>query len=67
VRGQEVTTLVSEPLPAGTYRRQWDAARLPSGTYFYRLFAVPRDIVPANGRNGRAMYFTETKKLILLR
>ncbi|MDZ7406155.1 MAG: T9SS type A sorting domain-containing protein, partial [candidate division KSB1 bacterium] len=50
--GREVSTLVSEELAAGTYVRQWEAAGLPSGVYFYRL---------------QAGSFTETKKLILLR
>ncbi|MBS4035826.1 MAG: T9SS type A sorting domain-containing protein [Ignavibacterium sp.] len=50
--GREVSILVSEELPRGTYSRQWDAAGLPSGVYFYRL---------------QAGLFTETKKLLLLR
>ena len=50
--GREISTLVSEQLFAGTYSRQWDAAGLPSGVYFYRL---------------RAGLFIETKKLVLLR
>jgi hypothetical protein len=50
--GKEVSTLLSEELPAGKYRRQWSAAGLPSGIYFYRL---------------QTGFFTETKKLILLK
>jgi len=50
--GQEVATLVNEELPAGNYRRQWNASNLSSGVYFYRL------------QSGS---FMETKKLILLR
>jgi len=50
--GQEVATLVSEELGAGTYARQWNAARSASGVYFYRL---------------QAGEFTETKKLVLLK
>jgi len=37
--GREVSTLVSEELSGGTYTRQWNAAALPSGVYFYRLVA----------------------------
>jgi hypothetical protein len=50
--GKVVAILVSEELSAGTYSKQWDAAGLPSGVYFYRL---------------RAGLFTETKKLILFK
>jgi hypothetical protein len=37
--GREVAVLVNEDQLAGTYRAMWDAARLPSGVYFYRLTA----------------------------
>jgi hypothetical protein len=35
--GQEVATLCSEELPAGSYTRNWDGTRFPSGLYFYGL------------------------------
>jgi hypothetical protein len=50
--GREVATIVSEEMSAGSYSRQWNAANMTSGIYFYRL---------------QAGSFTETKKLILLR
>ncbi len=50
--GREITTLLSEELPAGNHTRQWNANREPSGIYLYRL---------------QAGSFTETKKLILLK
>jgi hypothetical protein len=50
--GREVSTLISEEMPAGTYTRQWNAGRLASGMYFYRL---------------QAETFSETRKLVLLR
>lgn len=50
--GREVATLVNEKLPAGTYKKEWNAAGFPSGVYFYRL---------------QAGSFTDTKKLVLLR
>jgi hypothetical protein len=37
--GEEVVTLVKEELSAGTYRIDWDASKVPSGVYFYRLVA----------------------------
>jgi photosystem II stability/assembly factor-like uncharacterized protein len=50
--GREVSTIVSEELPAGNHSRQWNAVNISSGIYFYRL---------------QAGSFTETKKLVLLR
>jgi Secretion system C-terminal sorting domain len=35
--GREVATLVDESKPAGTYTVQFDASRLASGAYCYRL------------------------------
>ena len=37
--GREVATLVSEEMSAGSYSRQWNAATMSSGIYFYRLQA----------------------------
>lgn len=37
VRGRLIQTLVDEERPAGTHEVSWDAARLSSGTYLYRL------------------------------
>jgi hypothetical protein len=48
--GREVAMLLAEELAGGTYSRQWNAAGLPSGVYFYRL---------------QAGSFIETKRLIL--
>ncbi len=52
VLGKEVASIVSEILSAGNYSRQWNAAGMPSGVYFYRL---------------QAGSYIETKKLVLLR
>lgn len=52
VLGREITTLVNEEKPAGTYEVKFNAINLPSGIYFYRL------------QVGK---FFETKKMILLR
>jgi len=35
--GQRVSLLEDRKLPAGDYRQEWNAATLPSGTYFCRL------------------------------
>jgi hypothetical protein len=50
--GREVSTIIAGELPAGNYTRQWNAANMSSGVYFYRL---------------QAGTFGETKKLMLLR
>jgi len=50
--GREVSNLISEELPAGTYSRQWNAENRATGVYFYRL---------------RSGLFTQTKKLVLLK
>ena len=68
--GREVTIIFSGEMSAGSYTKQWNANGMPSGVYFYRLSVVPsarRDLVPTEGRNGQSGYFTETKKLVLLR
>lgn len=50
--GRDVATIVDEVKPAGLYSVTFDASKLPSGVYFYRL---------------KAGLFAETKKLVLLR
>ena len=50
--GREVATLVNEERRAGSYSVTWDAANVPSGTYFCRL---------------KAGSFEETKKIILMK
>jgi hypothetical protein len=50
--GREVAALVNERKDAGTYSVQWNAAGMPSGTYFYRL---------------RAGALNETKKLSVVK
>jgi hypothetical protein len=58
--GREVAVIVSEELPAGNYKRQWNAQNLSSGIYFYRLQARQTS-------SGQAGTFTQTKKLLLLK
>lgn len=50
--GREVATLVTEELSAGNHLHEWNAEKMTSGIYFYRL------------QTGT---FTETKKLILMK
>jgi len=50
--GEVVSTIVKEYLPAGTYKANFDASKLASGVYFYRLVAGS---------------FVETKRMLLLK
>jgi hypothetical protein len=52
ILGEEVTTLVSDRLPAGSYSYEWDASSLASGIYLYRL---------------QAEGFIQTRKMILMK
>ncbi|MBK9097162.1 MAG: T9SS type A sorting domain-containing protein [bacterium] len=52
VLGNEVSTLVDEYLPAGSYETEFNADGLSSGIYFYKL---------------QAGSFVETKKMILIK
>jgi hypothetical protein len=52
ILGSEIETLVNEEKPAGNYEVEFDATRLPSGIYFYRL---------------QAGNFVGTKKMVLMK
>ena len=50
--GNEVAVLIYEPKSPGSYEVEWNASRLPSGVYFYRL---------------QAGTYIETKKMTLIK
>ena len=52
ILGEEVATLVSDKLSAGSYTYDWDASNVASGVYLYRL---------------EAEGYVETRKMVLLR
>jgi hypothetical protein len=52
ILGEEVATLVSDRLSAGSYSYDWDASNLASGVYLYRL---------------QAGEYIETRKMVLMR
>jgi hypothetical protein len=58
--GERVGLLVSEHQLGGTHSAQFDAARLASGTYVYRLLALP------NG-DAQAKPLIETRRMVLLK
>lgn len=52
ILGEQIATLVSQNVSAGTHQAEWNAESVSSGVYFYRL------------QTGS---FTQTRKLLLLR
>jgi hypothetical protein len=60
ILGQVVRTLVDEERPAGVHNVRFDAGRLASGVYFYRLRARQTDGGPAGD-------FVQAKKMLVLR
>jgi len=52
VLGNEITTLVNEEKPAGSYEVEFDGAVLPSGIYYYQL---------------RAGSYIETRKMVYIK
>lgn len=60
ILGEEVCTLVSAYLPAGSYQYDWKAAEQASGVYFYHFAAKI-------SRAGGGTVFRETRKMVLLR
>jgi Secretion system C-terminal sorting domain len=52
VLGNEITTLINEEKPTGSYEVEFKATGLPSGVYLYRL---------------RAGKYIETKKMLLIK
>jgi len=52
ILGKEVATLVNESLQPGTYETTFDAGKLTSGVYFYRL---------------QADRYTETKRMLMIK
>jgi hypothetical protein len=56
--GREVTRLVDQTQSASRYTVQWDASKLSSGVYFYRI--------DARGQDG-SKDFTSVRKLMLMK
>ncbi len=58
VLGREAAALVNEEKQAGNYKIDFDASKLASGVYFYRIQA---------GASTGSSTFVETKKLVLMK
>ncbi len=52
ILGQKVTTLVAEEQQAGSYKVEWDASKIASGVYLYRI---------------EAGNFTDVRKMIIMK
>lgn len=59
VLGKEIATLVDEYREAGKHSVNFDASRLSSGVYFYKIQAMPL--------GGQAGNYFETKKMLLVK
>ncbi len=69
ILGKEVATLVNEQKEAGSYEVTFNASKLASGIYFYKLTARPNYGARPNaaGEWGQAGSFSSVKKLMLLK
>ena len=65
ILGREVVTLVNKDLSIGSHSINWDAYKMASGVYFYRLQVQSI----SNQKNGSFIgtATSETKKMILIR
>jgi hypothetical protein len=60
ILGEEVATLLSASLLAGTHSLEWDASNLASGVYLYRLQA-------GDPSQNAGQGYVETRKMVLMR
>jgi hypothetical protein len=60
ISGKEVSLIVNEVLHSGIYEAKWEAGKLTSGIYFYRLSSESLNA-------GSAKVYTETRKMVLLK
>ena len=60
LEGEEVARLIDRFQPAGEYNTIWNASKVSSGIYFYRLQASPTSV-------WRAGDFVQTRKIVLLK
>jgi hypothetical protein len=67
ILGEEVTTLVSDRLNAGSYSYEWDASNLASGLYLYRLSTGSLTTKSGHYVAAEAGNFVETRKMVLMR
>jgi hypothetical protein len=68
VLGQEVAALLDEERPAGSHTAAFDASRLSSGVYMYKLAARPTNGGQARQADGgQAGSFVDAKRMIIIK
>jgi len=68
ILGEEVATLVSERLSAGSYTYQWSRPNgIASGVYLYRLSIGSLTTKSGHSVAGEAGDFIETRKMVLMK
>lgn len=75
ILGEEVATLVSDRLTAGSYTYKWSrpvwpsdrSAGMASGVYLYRLYIESLTTKSGHYVGGETVNFTTTKKMILMK
>ncbi len=66
ILGEEVNTLISERLPAGSYSYEWSRpAGIASGMYLYRLEV--RDLSTDSPRGQARRGYVETRRMVLMK
>jgi hypothetical protein len=65
--GREVTVLVEGMKDAGRHEAVWDASRVPSGTYVYRLQAHGADHASPGGSGTAAGTFVQSRKMTIVK
>ncbi|MBP1653768.1 MAG: pepN, partial [Bacteroidetes bacterium] len=65
--GREVTVLVEGMKDAGRHEAVWDASRVPSGTYVYRLQVHGADQASARGSGTATGAFVQSRKMTIVR
>ncbi len=67
ILGNEISVLVDEEKPAGSYEVNFDASDLVSGVYFYTIKASPPGGQAGDPSTSSGQVFVQMKKMILIK
>lgn len=70
ILGNKVSTLVNDRLSPGMYEVEFDGSNFASGVYFYKLEirdAETKETLKQVQGDGSALYFSETRKMVLVK